>query len=91
MWDAVGPEARQDWAVQEAAGDPKILATIELLVALEIDKATEDLIKDHLEDSIVVGYGIPRDRSEEVFRLAEARIWQGMEASLGLGDTDGEA
>lgn len=82
IWAAISPEARQDWAVAQAARDPKILATIRLLTAQDFDGVTVDLIKDHLETAVVAAYGVPPERSEEVFSKAEALIWQDREAWL---------
>ncbi|HUY85402.1 MAG TPA: hypothetical protein VMU97_02705 [Candidatus Dormibacteraeota bacterium] len=81
IWDMISLEAREDWAIRQAACDPKILATIELLMTHDFDSATIDLIKDHLEASVVTTYGVPSERSDEVFGKAETLIWQEMEAN----------
>lgn len=75
------PELRLEWAIHDAANDGKILTTFQLFAICDFDPATKDLVEDHLEQEIEKIYGVPRDRSHEVFGKAETIIWQEMEAN----------
>lgn len=84
MWDALSEDAQQDWQIHGAAHDPKILATMQLLMTHEFSLATRDYIFDDLERQIANQYGVLPERTPEVFGKAQALVWQEM-------TTDGEA
>jgi len=70
---------RDEWLVQEAARHPLVLAVMEFLTDFTQEETIEDDIKDRLARMLHNVYGVPPERSSEVFGRAEAIIWQDRE------------
>lgn len=81
IWEKIEPKAREDWAIHQAAHDTKIQAIFGVFALHDFEAATIDLVKDGLEDMLERDYGVPPERSHEVFGKAEALVWQEMEAN----------
>ncbi len=77
IWEKIPIEAREEWAVHQAANDPKIQAIFSILIEHDMNSSTVELVKDGLEGMLEHDYGILPEHSHKVFSAAEALAREG--------------
>jgi hypothetical protein len=79
MWEAIGPDAQEDWAVWEAAHDSKILAGLTVIreYRRHAKPETIELTKQGLRAYILKEYeDVPPARCEDVLLAASTIIME---------------
>lgn len=78
---------KEEWVIQRAANHPLVLDVVGFFMEFTDEEAetVEDEIKDRLTRVLHRVYGVPPERSHEVFGKAEAIIWQKREEAEGYG------
>jgi hypothetical protein len=75
MWEAIDPEAREDFSVLAASSDTLTCEVLALFMKWDPDEPfARDVCLDALEEHLVAKYDIPRDRCDEVFSTTQAMI-----------------
>lgn len=82
MWNAISPEAREEWAIRQAARAECVRDAAKLFVTFDNSegRAIKEDIKMELEPLLVHFGNVPAHRCDEVFDLAESTIRQELDA-----------